>query len=161
MSNLRKHYLKLRGNLFIPSRATPGNFSVLSCDMAFSVYGNAVMLSSPLGLGAVVTCTGAHELTAEDVDNLERRSGAEVTAVDKYRKEVSATATDVAVAFAQVIKLHYGRQQQDQCEGLRDVRRAVSVWYSVHRGDCGANALPNLTFHTDILSLHLRRGFTL
>lgn len=67
-----------------------------------------MVLSSPLGLHADVTCTGSHELTAEDVDNLERRSDASVTAVDEYGKEVSAAKTDVVVAFAQVMRLFFG-----------------------------------------------------
>lgn len=92
-----------------PISYTGSGGSVLSCDSAFFVDGVAVVLSSPLGLGAVVTCTGTHELTAEDVDNLERRSDATVTAMDEYAKEVSATETDLVVTFAQVNNLCYGR----------------------------------------------------
>ena len=84
--------------------AVPGDSSLLRCgDEELAADGAAVVLSSPLGLHARVTCTGLHELTAEDVDNLERRSDAIVTAVDEYAKEVSAAKTEVVVPFAQVM----------------------------------------------------------
>lgn len=73
------------------------------CDSDFSVDGDEVLLSSSLALEAVVTCNGTHELNIADVDNLERRSTANVTAVDKYSKEVAAAAAMV-VAFEQVSK---------------------------------------------------------
>ncbi len=43
-----------------------------------------MVLTSSLLLSEVVTCNGFHVITAADVDNLERESGANVTAVDKY-----------------------------------------------------------------------------
>lgn len=121
--------LKLRGNLLPPllagggvllcnwSCALAGGSSLLRCDKAFAADGVSVVLSSPLALHASVTCNGSHALTAEDVDNLERRSDAIVTAVDEYEKEVSAAKTEVIVALAQVMKLHFGCQQEGGCGG--------------------------------------------
>lgn len=76
----------------------------MSCkDVPFAADGSAVVLSSPLDLHASVTCTGSHEITADDVDNLERRSEAKVTAVDVYAKEVWAAEPEVVVKLAQVM----------------------------------------------------------
>lgn len=92
--------LPVRSLFFMPRFLGDGT-SVLGCDAAFSVDRSAVVLSSPLILNAVVTCNGTHVLTAADVDNLERRSGGAVTAVDEYSTEVSAEAA-VVVVFEQV-----------------------------------------------------------
>lgn len=85
----------------VVARGITDGSSVLGCDVAFIVDGSEIVLPSPLNLDSVVTCNGTHVLTATDVDNLERRSGGIVTAVDQYNKEVSATATAV-VMFEQV-----------------------------------------------------------
>jgi len=65
------------------------------------VESSAVVLTSTLLLSDVVTCTGSYVITAADVDNLERESGASVTAVDKYGTEVYNEDT-VTVGLDQV-----------------------------------------------------------
>ena len=118
------------------------------------------MLSSPLDLHANITCTGSHELTAQDVDNLQRRSDASVTAVDEYAKIVSSAVTDVVVAFAQVMKLRSGRQQEDgeggrdQCMWRRGFYGNLSAVQTTKQGTTGAK----LTLHAVSTSLHLRQG---
>lgn len=77
--------------------------SNLSCDTTFAVDGDKVVLRSPLAVDGGVTCTGTHEVTASDVDNLERESTATVNAVDVYEYIVRATAT-TSVALEQVNK---------------------------------------------------------
>ncbi|CAM9789547.1 unnamed protein product, partial [Ectocarpus sp. 6 AP-2014] len=94
------HAVLYNTTLSDPSLVSDGS-SVLDCDVAFIVDGSEIVLPSPLSLDSVVTCNGTHVLTATDVDNLERRSGGIVTAVDQYDKEVSAAAT-VVVMFEQV-----------------------------------------------------------
>lgn len=79
---------------------TAGGDSVLDCNADCTVQGDSVVLTS-LALNAVVTCTGSHVITAADIDNLERKSSASVTAVDAYFTEVEAAAT-VTVGLDQV-----------------------------------------------------------
>ena len=60
-----------------------------------------MVLTSPLALGAWATCTGSYIITPADVDNLEKRSEATVTAVDKYDTVVQDEAS-VNVGLDQV-----------------------------------------------------------
>lgn len=75
--------------------------STLSCDIAFTVVGSAVVLSSPLVMGEWVTCIGSSILSASDINDLERDSSTSATAVDAYNFSVGAIAT-THVAFEQV-----------------------------------------------------------
>lgn len=75
--------------------------SSLDCDAAFSVAGSTIVLES-LAVNGLVVCTGTFMLSADDVDNLERESGATVAAVDKYGYSVGAAATALVV-LSQVV----------------------------------------------------------
>lgn len=59
------------------------------------------MLSSPLAVDGWVTCSGTHSLTPTDVDNLERKTLATVTALDDYSYMVDDEAPSM-VTFKQV-----------------------------------------------------------
>ena len=78
-----------------------GESRVDHCSEDYTVQGDGVVLTSRLDLDAVVTCTSSHEITATDIDNLERDSSASVVAVDAYFTEVHAEAT-VTVGLDQV-----------------------------------------------------------
>lgn len=71
------------------------------CDTEFEVNGGAVKLLTPLDTNAWVKCTGSHNITTADIDELERKSGATATAVDEYDYVVQATAA-VKVELKQV-----------------------------------------------------------
>lgn len=60
-----------------------------------------MVLAGEIDLGAEVRCTGSYRITATDVDNLERKSSASVTAEDEYETEVAADAA-VTVVLDQV-----------------------------------------------------------
>lgn len=63
--------------------------------------GSTVVLES-LAVNGLVVCTGTFMLSVDDVDNLERESGARVAAVDKYGYSVGAAATTLVV-LSQVV----------------------------------------------------------
>lgn len=77
-----------------------GGHSTFVCDDSFLVDNDSVELSS-LAVDGQVTCMGNHVVEVSDVENLERKSTATVTAVDKFDLAVRDTASMV-VALKQV-----------------------------------------------------------
>ena len=79
-----------------------GDQFTLNCTANYTVEAERVVLTSSLALDAVVTCTSSLEITATDIDNLERNISASVMAVDAdSTTEVEAEAS-VTVRLDQV-----------------------------------------------------------
>lgn len=75
--------------------------STIVCNEDFAVFQGSVHITDPLVPNGFISCNYTHLLTADDVNNLERRDVVNVRARDGYDYEVEASVTEV-VSFSQV-----------------------------------------------------------
>lgn len=80
---------------------TGGGESTIVCNRDLIVNNGDVNITGPLEVDKAISCSYSYILTAEDVDNLERRAVVKVTGKDEYGYEVDASDTE-EVSLSQV-----------------------------------------------------------
>lgn len=82
--------------------ATPADGeSTIVCIQDFTVFKNEVNITGSLAVDAEISCSYTHVLTADDVNELERKAVVTVTARDEYDYQVESSLSEV-VSLSQV-----------------------------------------------------------
>lgn len=74
---------------------------MIVCTQDFTVFKNEVVITHSLVVDAEISCSYTHVLTADDVNELERKAIVTVTARDEYDYQVESSLTEV-VSLSQV-----------------------------------------------------------
>lgn len=84
-----------------PSATPADGESKIVCTQDFTVFKNEVTITDSLVVDAEISCSYIHVLTADDVNELERKAIVTVTARDEYDYQVESSFSEV-VSLSQV-----------------------------------------------------------